>query len=158
MLISTFYSIPNNNNLDYMEKLRTSLSRINVNNSTTVCLGGDFNLGDINWATHSLYPGATNVAMSNLLIEIAEQFKLEQMVTKPTREDRILVLFSHLALPLWRLVVYPGISDHDGITLIDMLTSSRFIKTKPRKLYEYDKANHDELEKRSCQVEFHYYQ
>ena len=58
MLISTFYSIPNNNNLDYMEKLRTSLSRINVNNSTTVCLGGDFNLGDINWATHTLYPGA----------------------------------------------------------------------------------------------------
>ena len=70
------------------------------------------------------------------------------MVTEPTREDRILDLFftSNSSL-VERSVVYPGISDHDGIPLIDMLTSPRFIKTNPRKLYKYHKANHEELEK-----------
>ena len=148
LLVGAFYRVPDNKDLGYLENLRSSLTRINTSKGTTVCLGGDFNLGDINWETLSVPPGSSKKAMSEFMIEIADQFDLDQMVTKPTREDRILDLFlTNNPSLVQKSAVIPGISDHDGIPMIDMLTHPKLIKTKPRKIYRFNKANVEGLKK-----------
>ena len=133
LLVGAFYRVPDNKDLGYLENLRSSLARINTSKGTTVCLGGDFNLGDINWETRSVPPGSSKKAMSELIIEIADQFNLDQMVTEPTREDRILDLFlTNNPSLVQKSAIIPGISDDDGIPMTDRLTHPNLIKTKPR--------------------------
>ena len=148
LLVGAFYRVPDNKDLGYLENLRSSLARINTSKGATVCLGGDFNLGDINWETRSVPPGSSKKAMSELMIEIADQFNLDQIVTEPTRGDRILDLFlTNNPSLVQKSAVIPGISDHDGIPMIDMLTHPKLIKTKPRKIYRFNKANVEGLKK-----------
>ena len=70
------------------------------------------------------------------------------MVTEPTREDKILDLFltSNPTL-VNNVMTNPGISNHDGIPMIDMVTSPKLLKSKPRKVYKYQKANNEGLTK-----------
>ena len=76
------------------------------------------------------------------MIEIADHFNLDQMVTEPTGEDRILDLFlTNNPSLVQKSAVIPGISDLDGIPMIDMLTHPKLIKTKPKKIYRFNKAN-----------------
>ena len=136
------YRPPSLTDPGYLEKLRTLLSRINIKQGTTVCLGGDFNVGDIIWKTCSVPPGSKHVALSELLIEMANQHNLEQMVLEPTRRDRTLDLFfTSNPTSLSDVKVIPGVSDHDGIPMIDVSTKPKKNKPKPRKLYQFDKAD-----------------
>jgi hypothetical protein len=63
-------------------------------------LGGDFNLGDINWATGGTIPGGRNISQSNIMINVLNNFYLEQINDLPTRSDRIfdLMITSHPTL------------------------------------------------------------
>ena len=82
------------------------------------------------------------VALSELLLEIANQFNLTQMVKEPTRHNRILdIFFTSNPTLVNNSSVIPGVSDHDGIAMIDMLTKPKYNKPKPRKLYQYHKAD-----------------
>ena len=142
IVIGAFYRPPSLDDPDYLERLRTSLSRINTSNGTVIALGGDFNLGDINWDNCSVPSGAKKVALSELLLEIANQFNLTQMVKEPTRHNRILdIFFTSNPTLVNNSSVIPGVSDHDGIAMIDMLTKPKYNKPKPRKLYQYHKAD-----------------
>ena len=47
IVVGAFYRAPSLDDPDYVERSRTSLSRINTSNSTLIALGGDFNLRDI---------------------------------------------------------------------------------------------------------------
>jgi hypothetical protein len=99
-------------------------------------------LGDINWDNNSVAPGARDRALCELLLDIKNQFNLDQLVKEPTREDRILDLFFTSNPTLMNnATVIPRISDHDGIPMIDMLTKPKYTKPKPRKPYQYHKAN-----------------
>ena len=65
------------------------------------------------------------------MIEIADQFDMEQMVTEPTKRDKILDLFLTTNSTLVNdSRVTPGISDHDGyIPIIDMNIKPQVMKS-----------------------------
>ena len=109
-------------------------------------LGGDFNLGDINWESNSFKPGGKYPTLCKQLLDIADEFSLHQLVNEPTRKDRILDLFftSNSSL-VNQVMVTPGISDHDGIPLVDMSTKPKLGKQKPRKIFLYNKADTKKL-------------
>ena len=93
LIVGAFYRPPNQSDPNYLEQLRLSLSRIKMNRNTTVCLEGDFNLGDINWTNSTVVAGSNKKVLCETMIEIADQFDMEQIVTEPTRRDKILDLF-----------------------------------------------------------------
>ncbi|XP_072038658.1 uncharacterized protein [Amphiura filiformis] len=142
ILLGAFYRKPDQNDEHYLAKLRDSLSRIKPDKGTIICLAGDFNLGEINWPSLSTAQGCKKPTLSRQLLDIVCDFSLEQMVTEPTRKGNILDLFltSHPSL-VSRSIVTPGISDHDGIPLIDMETKPSVEKQKKRKIYLYKKID-----------------
>ena len=76
------------------------------------------------------------------MIDLANDFNLEQMVTEPTRKDKILELFfTNNPSLVEKSVVIPGMSDHDGIPLLVINTSPKISKPKPRRVYVYSKAD-----------------
>ncbi len=75
MLIGSFYRSPDNDDIKYLECLRESVSKIDVNKHTTICLGGDFNLGDILWESNTLKHGYKKTTLlSRQLLDIADEF------------------------------------------------------------------------------------
>ena len=87
-------------------------------------------------------PGGTAPGLSKILLEISNDFGLEQIVREPTRINNTLDLFFTTNPTLVeRSTIVPGISDHDGIPLIITSCKPRVIKQKPRKIYTYHKAN-----------------
>ncbi|XP_072048916.1 uncharacterized protein [Amphiura filiformis] len=148
LLVGAFYRTPDNRDPAYLEQLRVSLSRVRLNRNTTVCIGGDFNLGDINWANSTVVAGSNFKVQAETLIEIADQFDLEQMVTEPTRKKKILDLFfTNNSTLVKNVKSTPGLSDHDGVPLIDLNIKPQTIKQKPRKLYMFKKADMEGLQK-----------
>ena len=145
VLVGSFYCTPNEK-IEYLSYLRESLTKIDMNQYSNIWLAGDFNLGDIDWSTQSVRPGGKKPTMCRELIDIANDYGLEQIVDKPTRKDRTLDLFfirnSSLVI---KSTVLPGISDHDGIPLILLNTKPSKNKQKPRKVFMYQKANVTEL-------------
>ena len=146
ILFGTFYRTPNQSGEYYMNLLRQSLEKIKPDRGTIICLGGDFNLGEINWDSLSLELGCRKPTISCQLLDLICDFSMEQMVKEPTRQDRILDLFmtTHPNLVV-QSIVCPGISDHDGIPLIDMKTKPVTEKQKQRKNFLFRKANMNEL-------------
>ena len=145
VLVGSFYCTPNEK-IEYLSYLRESLTKIDMNQYSNIWLAGDFTLGDIDWSTQSVRPGGKKPTMCRELIDIANDYGLEQIVDKPTRKDRTLDLFfirnSSLVI---KSTVLPGISDHDGIPLILLNTKPSKNKQKPRKVFMYQKANVTEL-------------
>jgi hypothetical protein len=89
-----------------------------------------------------LKPGCSKPTISRQLLYIVNDFSLNQVVTEPTRQGNILDLFltTHPTL-VNQSIVTPGISDHDGIPLIDMATKPKKEYQKKRKMYQYKKAD-----------------
>ena len=130
----------------YMNELRESLSRIKLTKNSQIWLAGDFNFPDVNWDTLSVKPGGTYAGLSRQMIEIANDFGLEQVVREPTRGKNTLDLFFTTNPTLVeRSTVTPGLSDHDGVPLIIISAKPRVIKQRPRKVYLYHKADTNAL-------------
>lgn len=143
IIIGAFYrSQQFGKSIDYMERLKESLSKIKRVDRSHIWLAGDFNLPGIDWASQSVLPNAPYVNLSKFMLEIAADFGLEQMVTRPTRGKNILDIFlTNNPDLVERSTVIPGLSDHDGIPMIIVSSKPRLIKTKPRLIYLYDKAD-----------------
>ncbi len=127
---------------EYFNALRDSLNKIRTSSNGQIILGGDFNLPSVNRESMSVDPGGSYIDLSRQMIDIANDFGFEQVVKEPTRGNNILDLFftSNPTL-IERSWVVPGISDHDGIPVIVVSTKPRFIKHKPRKVYQFHKAD-----------------
>ena len=94
-------------------------------------------------SNNEIFP-ADFTALSELLIEMANQHNLKQTVLEPTRWDRTLDLFftsNPTLVSDVKVIPGAGVSDHDGILMIDVLTKPQINKPKPRKLYRFDKAD-----------------
>ena len=94
-VVCSFYRPQDKTEPEYLGQLQTSLSRISVGAHTMI--GGDFNLGDIDWNTESIKPHASSPASCKQLLTLAKDNFLDQMVTHPTRitedNENILDLF-----------------------------------------------------------------
>jgi hypothetical protein len=129
----------------YNHDLNNAIAHTTPNSQ--VWVSGDFNLGEINWSTYSTT--STN-QQANQLIDIADDHGLTQIVEKPTRitetSSNILDLFFTNSPGLVnRYEIIPGISDHD-IPLLDISTRIVLNKTKPRKIYQYNKVNYEGID------------
>ncbi|XP_072051753.1 uncharacterized protein [Amphiura filiformis] len=150
LTICSFYRPPDKKESQYLQELHDSLAKIENPNEGILWLGGDFNLGDINWTDQSIRPGPNPRSVCQQLIDIANNFNLEQVVNKPTRNQNILDLFFvNNETLVEKSCVFPGISDHDGIPIITMNLSPKRCKQKPKKIYLFHKAN---LEGMKCEL------
>ena len=105
-------------------------------------VAGDFNLPDIDWDILNTKSGGVVPVLSKQLIDITNDFGLEQVVREPTRINNILYLcFSSNPTLVERSSVVPGICDHDGIPIVIISCKPRIIKQIPCKIYMYHKTD-----------------
>ena len=77
-----------------------------------------------------------------MMIDISNNFNLDQVVTEPTRKDSILDLFfTDNFILVEKSVVTPGIGDHDGIPIITINLNPKVCKQNPRKMYLFHKGD-----------------
>ena len=132
ILVGSYYREPKAK-LENLDELDLSLNK--VHNLKPYCnmktfLGGDFNLCDIEWDRGCSLPGARDKSHCDKLIEITQNYNLEQINENPTRQGRVLDLLitSHPNL-VQRHTVCPliGLSDHD---ILSVTTSIKPIVNK----------------------------
>jgi hypothetical protein len=68
--------------------LSQSISRINPSSKSLIIVGGDFNLGHMDWETLSVFPGKPD----QQFLDIINDNSLTQVVNKTTRKDKTLDL------------------------------------------------------------------
>ena len=142
LTIGSFYRTPDKKDMKYLQDLHETLSKIKNPNDSFIWLGGDFNLGNIDWTNQTILPGPNPRNVCQQMIDISNFFNLEQVVCEPTRHDKILELFfTNNATLVDKAKNIPGMSDHDGIPIITVNLCPKRCKQKPRKVYLFHKAD-----------------
>ncbi|CAC5410760.1 unnamed protein product [Mytilus coruscus] len=144
---SAYYRPPSDKGTS-LQQLELSLSRINQSSNTNIMIGGDFNLGHIDWSIPQVIPGKPDAEHHNKLLELLENFNLQQIVNTPTRKERILdLILVNNPTTVNKVNTLPplGLSDHD-IVYIETDTRLRKVRQHPRKILKYDKANWENIE------------
>ncbi|XP_072018292.1 uncharacterized protein [Amphiura filiformis] len=142
VFIGAFYRSQTTDN-DYMRLLDDSLQKIPKNAS--IWLLGDFNLPDVNWITNSFIPCGRYPGPSKLMIDIALDHGLHQIVQKPTRGKSILDLcFTNDVSFVKDVQVIDGLSDHDTV-IVSALVRPKLVHKPRRKVYIYAKGEYDKI-------------
>ena len=119
----------------------------NKSDSTTILLGGDFNVPWIDWETGIIGPNCSNKAMCEKLLECLSEHHLQQLQHKSTRLDSVLDLFcSNKPALVKDITVIPGVSDHDMV-VIDTELKMHLNKKKPRNIKLWSKADWTRIKK-----------
>ena len=145
LYVASFYRPPNGDAAAQLDALGETLHhigrKIKNNPNHTVMLGGDFNLGDINWDTETIDPSSQRKSDCDRLIQLLRDHQLSQMQREATREGRVLDLYCTNKPSLVKAVTtVPGISDHDAV-VADCDVKPAFAKKKPRTIFLFSKAN-----------------
>ena len=81
-----------------------------------IFLGGDFNSPGINWSDGTLSDFYVSISFREKIIDIIEEFHLEQLVLEPTRQYNILGLcFTSHPTSVISSQTSPGLSDHEAV-------------------------------------------
>ena len=158
LFIGSFYRPPHENDPEYLKQLKSSLSRIPI--GTHIWLGGDFNLGDIDWENDGVKPYASKSGLCHQLLYISNDNYLDQLVIEPTRitedtKNTLDLFFSNNQTLVNRVQVIPGILDHETVYIESSLRPAK-ANTPPRRVNCYKKADFDALNKelREAKEEF----
>ncbi|CAG2236502.1 NADPH-dependent diflavin oxidoreductase 1 [Mytilus edulis] len=146
LIVGSYYRPPSDNGTS-IEQLKISLDRINQNTKSTIILGGDFNLGHINWDIPCTIPSKPDIKLHEQLLNIINEHSLEQIVKKPTRGDRTLdLILTNIPSIVNKVETMPpiGNADHD-IVYAECALSLKRNKKMPRKTYQYRKANWENI-------------
>lgn len=101
-----------------MTELESSVKKLPQGDQAKyVILGGDFNVGGVDWENERVKPGASYGQCCEELLRVATENSLTQMNDKPTRNNSVLDLCftSHPTL-VKNTHVTPGLSDHDIVS------------------------------------------
>ncbi|CAG2208939.1 unnamed protein product [Mytilus edulis] len=145
VIIGSYYRPPNAS-IDALHNLKTSVLNVSENSKDKpIILAGDFNLPHIDWNNNTVKSGKPQVKHHQELLEFIEEFGMEQLQLKPSRENNILDLFltNHPSL-VKSCNTLPGISDHNMLVL-DTDLKPQYNKPKSREIYVYKKANWEEI-------------
>ena len=145
VILGSYYRKPN---ADIKSLLDLKSSVINVTEKCRdkpLFLAGDFNLPHIDWESNDIIPGGPS-AHSQELLELSEEFGMEQMQTNTTRENNNLDLFftNHPSL-VKSCNTIPGISDH-GMVVVDIELKPHYNRPKRREIFTYKKQTGKKLE------------
>ena len=151
VFICSFYRPPGNdiNPLIYLrEPLETLYNK--ESSSSIVILGGDFNLPAVLWNGVCGYVNTNPVyglEVNKSLIDIANDYHLEQLAHENTRENNILdLLFCSHPTKISKVSVVPGISDHEAIYFHFNLKSLSY-RNNNHNIYLYHKGDFDGIKK-----------
>ncbi|XP_060561750.1 uncharacterized protein LOC132721460 [Ruditapes philippinarum] len=149
ILVGAFYREPKSQ-IETLNELDISLGKIGNSEKYRNCkifLGGDFNLGDIDWEYGNPTSGAKDKAHCEKLCSILNLHFIEQVNLLPTRMNRTLDLFitSHPTL-IEKCSTGPplGLSDHDCLFVTSKLRAVTN-KKQDRTVYNYKKADWQKL-------------
>ena len=158
LYVGAFYRPPSATEPEYLDHLSSCLSRIP--RGAHLWLGGDFNLGDIDWEDECPVPKAVNATQCSQLLSVVKDAFLEQMVSSPTRiieySSNLLDLFlTNNRTLVNKCEVIPGIGDHEAVYVESSMRPMK-VKTPPRKVFQYKKADYDQMREdlRDYQTDF----
>ncbi len=113
--------------------------------NSVFCLGGDFNLPDINWEEEEITGHQYPFAINSTFLNMAQDLCLNQIVNFPTRKDSILDLFfTNRPEIIKSPKPLAGISDHDIVSL-KIILKPIFKKPAKRKILLWSKADDSAL-------------
>ncbi|KAK3085493.1 hypothetical protein FSP39_004174 [Pinctada imbricata] len=149
LYIGSFYKPPNETDDECLIQLDRTIQSIRQSENANIWLGGDFNLGGIDWDNYALKSKSQNTRQCKQLIDQCQDNYLEQVVQQPTHmtntSQTILDLFfTNNSSLINKVEVIPGISDHE-IVYVESSLRPKKVKKPPRKIYLYNKANIDEI-------------
>lgn len=156
MYVGSFYRPPGSS-IENLSELHTSLSRIASLNGN-ILLGGDFNVGHINWDSMSVIPTrdlqgkARERSAHHKTLDLINDFSLEQVVDTPTTRNgtTLDLLLTNNASLVNRIDTMPGLTKecvHD-IVFSEVNLRARVNYKKPRKIFLYAKGDWDKLKER----------
>ncbi len=154
LLLGSYYRPPSSD-LEYLDKLNSSLSSASIGNSN-IWLAGDFNVPHIEWESESISPQCQNRTIHNRLLDITSSNSLTQVVNKSTRGENTLDLFfTNNPSLINRVETMPGMSDHDIVYVESEITPNRVVIPK-RKIYLFNKCDYEPLKREllNFQAEF----
>ena len=145
LYLASFYRPPNSTP-DVLVQLHDSINEVFTKTFShpNIVIGGDFNLGDIDWNT-APYSGPS--AQHQTLLHLIDDFSLSQHVKEPTRPAswKILdLLLSTFPNSVSRVTTTTGMSDHLAILFDLNLKPTRSFKA-PHKVYAYKRADFESL-------------
>ena len=145
VIIASVYRPPNRD-IEYMNLLCDSFESIAQRYKNAVLwIGGDLNLPDISWSSHSIEGSQYPRRVSERFLEMVYTCSLEQSVQEPTRLDKTLDLFlTNRPTLVNRCCVIPGLGDHEAVC-IDTSVKASIAKPVKRKIPLWNKANIGEL-------------
>ena len=114
VILGSFYRPPSSPT-SALDDLNDSLGHIKLQfPSTNIILGGDFNCPGIDWHTETLTDSYVSTLLRETLIEIVDDYQLQQVVTFSTRGNNLLDLCftSHPDL-VQSCLPSPGLCDHE---------------------------------------------
>ena len=87
-----------------------------TNSSSTIWIGGDLNLPDINWTVNTITGHQYPLSLSERFLAFQDDNFFVQFVTFPTRNDNTLDIFATNRPSLVnKCFPISGIGDHDGV-------------------------------------------
>ena len=141
LIVSSIYRPPNSN-IDYMENICRAICEMKAESgNSTVWIGGDMNLPDIEWENLTIIGNQNPTELNCKFIDTINDCGLDQRVNFNTRGDKTLDLFlTNRPALVNRCTCLPGIGDHDIVFIDTNLKPSR-AKPSKRKIYLWKKAD-----------------
>ena len=129
---------------DSLLQLELSVNRLQDTNSIII-LGGDFNTPGWDWVNNRPKPTCRNHEIYEKLNNIIDDSGMQQMITKPTRNNNTLdLIITNYPSRISNPDTIPGISDHHIATVsVNVLPLRR--QQTPRQIPQYGKANWSEM-------------
>ena len=145
MYVCAYYRPPSDTS-DSLDTLQLALEElddlIRSNPRSSIVVAGDFNARDIDWDRLVPASDCKKKGLCSKLISILGDAQLQQLQRENTREDAVLDLFCTNNPSLVKAIdTIPGISDHDGIILVDMYLKAQINKKPQRRIPVWSKAN-----------------
>ena len=133
---------------DYCSKSVNHIYNIfNKFKSSVFCIGGDFNLPDINWENSEIVGNQYPLTINQLYLDLSHDLGFNQIVDKPTRGNHILdLLFTNRPEIFKNPDILSGPADHDIVSLKCILKP---IRKKPakRKILLWSKVEESKIKK-----------
>ena len=93
LIVGSIYRPPNSD-INYVEKIKSTVDNVLRKNRTSVVwIGGDINLPDICWKTQSIIGHQNTLRINSTVLDLVQDNHLEQVVTFPSRKEHALDLF-----------------------------------------------------------------
>jgi hypothetical protein len=138
------YYRPHVQDVESLDELETSLSRLEGKTIQPIILAGDFNFPGWDWKNNQVKPGCPYANLHHRFGEILDDKGLSQLVEDPTRKENVLdLIITNNPTLADQVKVVPGISDHDGCAMAKFNLNPSRNKPKPRQIPVYRKANWD---------------